>query len=93
MTGQPAGRPSAPEPADRRTGERSRDHPPTAGPEPGAAPSGARRRPGRRAVRRGPGEAEPLVDLRSVDDSDVGWQPGADDSNDDRLRRDVPPHW
>jgi hypothetical protein len=31
--------------------------------------------------------------VRSADDSDVGWQAVGDDSNDDRLRRDVPPHW
>ncbi|MDC7123107.1 hypothetical protein OMK64_16365 [Cellulomonas fimi] len=30
--------------------------------------------------------------LRALDDSDVGWgrEP---DSNDERLRRDRPPHW
>lgn len=48
----------------------------------------------RRAVRPGAGEADSSVDLRAVDDSDVGWQtPPASDSNDERLRRDVPPHW
>ena len=52
------------------------------------------RRGRRRAVRAGAGERDPLVDLRSADDSDVGWQaPSGGDSNDDRLRRDVPPHW
>jgi hypothetical protein len=34
----------------------------------------------------------PLIPDRSSDDSDVGWGDG-DDSNDERLRRDVPPHW
>jgi len=29
---------------------------------------------------------------RAPYDLDVGWR-AADDSNDDRLRRDVPPHW
>lgn len=35
---------------------------------------------------------EPALPLRSLDDSDVGWghEP---DANDDRLRRDRPPHW
>ncbi|WNB85107.1 hypothetical protein [Cellulomonas sp. ATA003] len=57
-----------------------------------AAPVG--RRGPRRAVRSGAGEADPLVDLRAADDSDVGWQtPPASDTNDERLRRDVPPHW
>lgn len=31
--------------------------------------------------------------VRSLDDGDVGWGESAADSNDDRLRRDVPPHW
>lgn len=34
----------------------------------------------------------PLIPDRSADDSDVGWN-DAGDSNDERLRRDVPPHW
>ena len=34
----------------------------------------------------------PLIPDRSADDSDTGWGDGSD-SNDDRLRRDVPPHW
>jgi hypothetical protein len=36
--------------------------------------------------------ADPVVAVRSADDSDVGWGAGAD-SNDDRLHRDKPPHW
>ena len=35
---------------------------------------------------------EPLVPDRSSDDSDVGWNDGGD-TNDERLRRDVPPPW
>lgn len=31
--------------------------------------------------------------VRSLDDGDVGWGERRTDSNDDRLRRDVPPHW
>ena len=61
-------------------------------PEPGPAGRTARRAP-RRAVRPGSGEPDPAVALRSDDDSDVGWQAVGDESNDDRLRRDVPPHW
>lgn len=34
----------------------------------------------------------PLVPDRSADDSDTGWGDGYD-SNDERLLRDVPPHW
>jgi len=38
------------------------------------------------------GVPDPAVAIRSADDSDVGWG-GSDDSNDDRLHRDKPPHW
>lgn len=51
-----------------------------------AAAGTARRR--RHAV---PDDA-PVIPNRSADDSDLGWGDGPD-SNDDRLRRDVPPHW
>lgn len=34
----------------------------------------------------------PLIPGRSADDSDTGWHEGSD-SNDERLLRDVPPHW
>ena len=61
----------------------------------GTVPGRARaRRKGRRVVRPGVG-GDPVVPGPSSDDSDVGWHEGsgANDSNDDRLRRDVPPHW
>jgi hypothetical protein len=35
----------------------------------------------------------PLIPDRSADDSDTGWGDDRGDSNDDRLLRDVPPHW
>jgi hypothetical protein len=35
---------------------------------------------------------EPAIPVRSADDSDVGWGESSD-ANDDRLRRDKPPHW
>lgn len=35
---------------------------------------------------------DPVLPRRSSDDSPEGWHE-ADDSNDERLRRDVPPHW
>ena len=35
---------------------------------------------------------EPAIPFRAVDDSDVGWGTEGD-GNDDRLRRDKPPHW
>ncbi len=56
------------------------------------APAPTVRRPRRRAVRPGAGDPDPSVVQRAPDDLDVGWQP-SDDTNDDRLRRDVPPHW
>jgi hypothetical protein len=56
-------------------------------PQPAAAEGGAAR-----AGAGGRPEPEPPVAFRSKDDSDVGWGREAD-SNDDRLRRDKPPHW
>ncbi|MDM7830636.1 hypothetical protein [Cellulomonas edaphi] len=35
---------------------------------------------------------EPAIDLRSADDTDLGWGE-AGGGNDDRLQRDKPPHW
>lgn len=40
----------------------------------------------------GGGPAEPLLPGRSADDEDTGWGEGPE-GNDDRLLRDVPPHW
>ncbi|MFD6142988.1 hypothetical protein [Promicromonospora sp. NPDC060271] len=63
----------------------------------GAVP---RRRGPRRAVRRGT-EREAVLGV-SADERPAGWSEGADgggaagagqDSNDEQLRRDVPPHW
>ncbi|MEN0129329.1 MAG: hypothetical protein AAGC49_07810, partial [Brevundimonas sp.] len=61
---------------------------------PGSAPglagsqgrSGEQGQPGTTAAR------EPALPVRALDDSDVGWGE-ASDANDDRLRRDKPPHW
>ncbi|MFD2793497.1 hypothetical protein ACFS27_08040 [Promicromonospora vindobonensis] len=60
-----------------------------------------RRRGPRRAVRRGT-EREAVLGV-SADERPAGWGEGADggpgssgnghDSNDEQLRRDVPPHW
>ncbi|QZN87723.1 hypothetical protein [Cellulomonas sp. C5510] len=55
--------------------------PPT-DPRPGTTP------PTRRVV-----DDTPLIPGRSADDSDSGWGDDRSDSNDDRLLRDVPPHW
>lgn len=55
--------------------------------EPESTDATAARRKRRRRV-----DDAPLVPGRSSDDSDVGWGRG-DDSNDQRLREDVPPHW
>lgn len=35
---------------------------------------------------------EPLFDEKAFEDTDRAWGDG-DDSNDDRLRDDKPPHW
>jgi hypothetical protein len=40
-----------------------------------------------------PAPDAPLIPTRSSDDSDTGWGERPDDANDDRLLRDVPPHW
>jgi hypothetical protein len=42
---------------------------------------------------RPPVDDTPLIPGRSADDSDAGWGDDRGDSNDDRLLRDVPPHW
>jgi hypothetical protein len=37
---------------------------------------------------------EPVLPDRGADDTDQGWgEPPEDDDPDDRLRREVPPHW
>lgn len=37
---------------------------------------------------------EPVLPDRGADDTDRGWgEPSEDDDPDERLRRDVPPHW
>lgn len=47
------------------------------------------------AVTTGAGAAEtpPALPVRSLDDGDLGWGGVPDESNDERLRQDVPPHW
>ncbi|CAM3438300.1 hypothetical protein OCAE111667_09980 [Occultella aeris] len=39
------------------------------------------------------GRSEPTIPNRAWEDDDRAWGDGASDSDDDRLRRDVPPHW
>ncbi|NLF06141.1 MAG: hypothetical protein GX593_14240 [Actinomycetales bacterium] len=46
--------------------------------------------PGRRAQSQR--VIDPIVPNRAADDTGIGWHE-SDDSNDERLRRDVPPHW
>ena len=43
----------------------------------------------------GPGgrDGEPILPVRSLDDTDVGWGEHAPADDDERLRRDRPPHW
>ncbi|WP_277209427.1 hypothetical protein [Isoptericola croceus] len=64
------------------------DDPPTTGPDADAPAASGRRRGPRRAVRRG-AERETVWGATSDDQGDQGDH----DSNDDQLRRDVPPHW
>ena len=40
-----------------------------------------------------PSGPDPVVPVRSADDSDVGWGDREAGSNDDRLSQDKPPHW
>ena len=43
---------------------------------------------------RAPGQGQrPEPVRRAPDDEDVGWGARSDDTNDDRLTRDRPPHW
>lgn len=51
------------------------------------------RRPEDADTPRPPVDDTPLIPGRSADDSDSGWGDDRGDSNDDRLLRDVPPHW
>lgn len=56
----------------------------------GGTPTGAE------PVSAGPAGADPLVPGRSRDDTDQGWggRPSvADDEDDERFLREVPPHW
>ncbi len=50
-------------------------------------------RPATDGAARRPVDDAPLIPDRSADDSDTGWGESGSDSNDDRLLRDVPPHW
>ncbi|MCG2799180.1 MAG: hypothetical protein L6367_11640 [Cellulomonas sp.] len=47
----------------------------------------------RPAAGSGDADEESALPVRSLDDGDLGWGGHGDDSNDDRLRQDVPPHW
>ncbi|MCL2463539.1 MAG: hypothetical protein FWF28_00505 [Micrococcales bacterium] len=57
------------------------------------APSDEVRQASSFAVSLGSGPARPTSVRRAPDDEDVGWGAPVADSNDDRLRRDRPPHW
>ncbi|WP_275005798.1 hypothetical protein [Promicromonospora iranensis] len=68
--------------------------------DPASSADTPRRRGPRRAVRRGT-EREAVLGV-SADERPAGWGEGSDGagsadsghgSNDDQLRRDVPPHW
>lgn len=73
---------------------RSRPGASTSATEP--TPADPTSRPGEHATpaqRTGPAADDPAVPGRSLDDRDLGWGERVEDSNDDRLRRDKPPHW
>lgn len=60
----------------------------------------AERKTGRRVTRKGVPGSDPTPQagvaadaaVRASEDTDRAWGDGSD-SNDDRLRRDLPPHW
>lgn len=71
-------------------------------PEPDAAPeadpgrepdAGPGPDPGRPRPAQGPGGGQPLLPSRSSDETDVGWGDEPEPDDEDRLRRDRPPHW
>ena len=82
---------TAPDSPDRTGPDQDQAGGASAGSAPSEQGAGVRRRKGRRVVRPGAG-GDPVIPARSADDSDLGWHEGAD-TNDERLRRDVPPHW
>jgi len=73
--------------------------------EGGPAEAGAPRVPGRRGPRRATGGTPPRVPAadapvpaaggedRAPDDTDVGWGEPRGGDDDDRILREVPPHW
>lgn len=64
--------------------------PPTEPDDGGDAADAAPRRRRRRAVR--PGVEEQATDVRAWEDDDRAWG-DTTTGDDDRLRREVPPHW
>lgn len=71
--------------------------PPSAAGEPGDTPV-RRIRGSRRAVRPGVPGADPTPQVvtepvKATEDTDATWGSRGTDSNDDQLKRDVPPHW
>jgi hypothetical protein len=65
---------------------------PVSTPSPAPQPRDASQPGDARGIAR-PVDDSPLIPGRSADDSDAGWGDDRSDSNDDRLLRDVPPHW
>ena len=64
----------------------------------GDVPAVRRVRGSRRAVRPGAAGADPtpqerVEPVKAVEDTDATWGTRGSDSNDDQLKRDVPPHW
>ena len=89
---QPAHRPHRPRRAVRAPGTVGHDESVlrTVVPAAPAAPAPRTAAPSPQAAA---ADDDPALPVRSLDDGDVGWGERVPDSNDDRLRRDVPPHW
>jgi hypothetical protein len=82
---------SAPEPTAGPSDDRASSSPPRPTATGPAADLAERVAAGRRT---GPADGDdPALAGRSLDDGDLGWGERVEDSNDDRLRRDKPPHW
>jgi hypothetical protein len=64
------------------------------GPEPRTRGDGITR-PDDRAIRPDPAEADdkPVLPVKSVDETSVGWGEAPEPDDEERLRQDRPPHW
>jgi hypothetical protein len=56
---------------------------------------GMPREPDDGAIRPGPAKADdkPVLPVKSVDETSVGWGEAPEPDDEERLRQDRPPHW